>query len=147
MQDPPLLSICVRCRDGREPPGASLTERGGRKLAEAVARCFAASEAASLGVSLRGVHCMSQCKRPCLISLSGPGRYTYFFGDLDPEAHEQDVLTLAARYARSLNGFLERSARPRVMQGGILGRLPPVDPADDLVESLDMLLSKKDTDL
>lgn len=130
------LSICLRCRDGRETRDTDLAERGGRRLAAAVVAGFPASEAARLGVGLRGVNCMSQCKRPCAIALSGPGRFSYLFGDLDPTAHAADVLAVAAAYARAELGFLPRSSRPAVLQRGILGRVPPLGLESDLVEPL-----------
>lgn len=132
----PLLSICLRCRDGREQRDNDLAQRGGRRLARAVAEVFDGSVAAGLGVALRGVNCMSQCKRPCTIALSGPGRFTYLFGDLDPTVHRDDVLTVAAAYAQAKNGFLSRPERPQVLRAGILGRIPPLGFAGDLVEPL-----------
>ncbi|MEM9341827.1 MAG: DUF1636 domain-containing protein [Pseudomonadota bacterium] len=139
------LSICLRCRDGQERD-ATLDQRGGRRLARAVQARFAGSEADRLGVSLRGVHCMSQCKRPCTIALTGPDRFTYVFGDLDPSAHAPDVLSVAAAYASTPTGFLPRGERPVVLQSGILGRIPPLGFADDLVETLDHRQPAKETD-
>lgn len=130
------LSICVRCRDGRETDGADLKQRGGRRLSDAVIRRFKDSDAALLGVHLRGVQCMSQCKRPCTIALSGPDRFTYLFGDLDPELHALEVLNIAATYARAESGFLPRQDRPEVLRGGILGRIPPIDFDGELVAPL-----------
>ncbi|MEM8952478.1 MAG: DUF1636 domain-containing protein [Pseudomonadota bacterium] len=130
------LSICLRCRDGREDRDTDLDQRGGRRLACAVADVFSGSAAEELGVHLRGVNCMSQCKRPCTIALLGPDRFTYLFGDLDPTRHAGDVLSLAAAYADVDDGFLLRSARPEVFRSGILGRIPPLGFTGDLVEPL-----------
>ena len=130
------LSICLRCRDGRETRDATLDDRGGRRLARAVLARFAESEAARLGMRLRGVTCMSQCKRPCTIALSGPDRFTYLFGDLDPETNAPEVLAVAAAYATAEAGFLPRHARPEVLRAGILGRVPPLGHAGDLIEPL-----------
>ncbi len=130
------LSICLRCRDGRETRDTDLDQRGGRRLSRAVTNAFRDSLAARQGLCLRGVHCMSQCKRPCTIALSGPNRFTYLFGDLDPMLHAGDVLSVAAAYANSTDGFLPRSARPEVLRSGILGRIPPLDFGGDLVEPI-----------
>ena len=134
--DCPILSICLRCRDGREVRDADLEQRGGHRLAQTVADAFPNSTAAQQGVRLRGVNCMSQCKRPCTIALSGLGRFTYLFGDLDPTLHTGDVLTVAAAYSEAKDGFLPRLARPEVLRASILGRVPPLDFVVDLVESL-----------
>lgn len=130
------LSICLRCRDGRETRDTDLAQRGGRRLAEAVTRAFSGSQAAGRGVRLRGVNCMSQCKRPCTVALSGLDRFTYLFGDLDPAHHADAVLSVASAYAASPDGFLPRTSRPPVLQPGILGRIPPLGFAGDLIENL-----------
>ena len=133
-----VLSICLRCRDGREDRNAGLDRRGGRRLAHAVADAFSDSMAASRGIRLRGVNCMSNCKRPCTIALAGPGRFTYLFGDLDPTIHAGAVLSVAAAYAEAEGGYLPRPARPEVLRAGILGRIPPPGFAGDLVEPLSL---------
>lgn len=130
------LSICLRCRDGREERDTDLDQRGGRRLAQAVTEVFEGSAAASRGIALRGVNCMSQCKRPCTIALTGPGRFSYLFGDLDPEIHASDVLAVASAYADTPDGFLPRNERPEVLRAGILGRIPPMAFSGDLVEPL-----------
>lgn len=131
------LSICLRCRDGREERDTDLAQRGGRRLSQAVVAAYQHSEARRLGVRLRGVNCMSQCKRPCTIALSGPDRFTYLFGDLDPNMNASDVLAVAAAYARADAGFLPRNDRPEVLRAGILGRIPPFGFSGDLVEPLE----------
>ena len=137
-QKPSILSICLRCRDGRENRATDLSQRGGRRLAQSVAAEFGTSAAAERGVALRGVNCMSQCKRPCAIALSGRDRFTYLFGDLDPTLHAIDVLTLAAAYAGAPDGFMRRNDRPPVVQAGILGRIPPLSFSGELVEAIHM---------
>ncbi|MFN3644242.1 MAG: DUF1636 domain-containing protein [Gemmobacter sp.] len=119
----PTLSICLTCRDGRE--GAHAEIRGGARLAAAV---LAAAIRQRVAADLRGVRCMSQCKRPCVVSLTAPGGFTYVFGDLDPAdpAHAQAVLNLVPLYRAALEGFLPREARPEPLRAGILARLPPI---------------------
>ena len=81
---------------------------------------------------------MSQCKRPCTIALSGPDRFTYLFGDLDPDApgHIDALLALSSLYADAPEGFLHREERPEPLRAGILGRVPPPDTASALVSPL-----------
>ena len=105
-RDAPTLSICLTCRDGREDACAG--ERGGARLARAVLERAAAG---SSGLRLRGVRCMSQCKRPCVAALTAPGRFAYLFGDLDPQAPDHatalvPLYTAAGRLspARSASG-------------------------------------------
>ncbi|TVQ53609.1 MAG: DUF1636 domain-containing protein [Rhodobacteraceae bacterium] len=129
------LSICLTCRDGRE--GLCGDRRGGERLAQAVLARFGAASATP-GLRLRGVRCMSQCKRPCVAALTAPGRFAYIFGDLDPEnrEHADALLALAPLHAAAPEGFLRREARPEALRARILGRLPPQETASDLVSPL-----------
>ena len=129
-----LLSICTRCRGGREDINES---RGGTRLAkEFMQRATEQSD-----FSVRGVYCMSQCKRPCVVSFTAPDYFTYSFGDLDPECpeHIDALFTFAEMYASAPEGFVLRNDRPEVLRAGILGRYPPIKTASKLVS----ILSKK----
>lgn len=130
-----VLSICLRCRDGREDALEGV--RGGARLADAVL----AAGVAECGLAVRGVHCLSQCKRPCAIAVSGQGRFTYLFGDLDPLRDAAAVIALAKLYAASPDGFMARDARPHPMKAGVLGRVPPLDWGGDAVETIDLMPS------
>ena len=119
----PTLSICLICRDGREAEYDDV--RGGARLARAI--CDQARHQGQ-EAHLRGVHCMSQCKRSCTISLTAPGAFTYSFGDLDPEepSHVQAILDLIPCYRTASEGFLHREQRPEALRSSILSRLPPI---------------------
>ena len=129
-----VLSICTSCRDGREAVEGS---RGGTRLAHGVISQLEMCKATELTV--RGVQCMSQCKRPCIASLSGYNRFTSVFGDIDPENAEQvDALfELVARFRIAPEGFLRRGDRPEAMRSNILGRLPPLCSSSSLITPLD----------
>ena len=126
-----LLSICTRCRDGREH---IYETRGGARLAEKVMK-YAGEQ---IGFSVRGVYCMSQCKRPCVVSFTAADYFTYSFGDLDPECseHIDALFTFAEMYASAPEGFVLRNDRPEVLRAGILGRYPPIKTASELVSTL-----------
>ena len=130
----PVLSICTSCRDGREVVDGS---RGGTRLAQAVVTQLGARAATKL--KLRGVQCMSQCKRPCIASLSSHDRFTYVFGDIDPEnpEHVDALFELVVRYQTTPEGFLKRRERPEALRSNILGRLPPLRSGSLLVTPLD----------
>lgn len=129
----PVLSICLSCRDGRE---AVFGSRGGARLAQEVVTQVEGRTGTKL--NLRGVQCMSQCKRPCIISLSGNNLFTYVFGDLDFKnaEHIEALFELIARYKTAPEGFLKRSERPKALRSNILGRLPPLGSASSIVTPL-----------
>ncbi|MEM7693102.1 MAG: DUF1636 domain-containing protein [Pseudomonadota bacterium] len=129
-----VLTVCLRCRDGREAESHEI--RGGARLARAVHNAMRDSEGTLPAFQARGVRCMSQCKRPCTVSLTAPDAFTWLFGDLDPEAHAADILALVRLYAKSPGGFMARDTRPAPMRAGVLGRLPPIGAPHDLIEPL-----------
>ncbi len=124
------LSVCFRCK----PEGwrGEDDSRPGVALADAIEQ-----EARRRGLDLdllRDVRCMSQCKRPCVVAFSGEGRFTYLFGDLDPQRDAPAVLDAFRLYAERPDGFMERFERPEALQAGILGRVPPLAPLARRVE-------------
>ena len=132
----PVLSICMTCRDGRESEAGT---RGGARLARRIAA--RQMERGGPEMQIRGVHCMSQCKRPCIVSLTAEERFTYIFGDLDPNS-ERDVealVELVSLYSEATEGFLERRERPTELQANILGRLPPLGSQSSLISDLELV--------
>lgn len=115
-----VISVCTSCRaTGGED--LSVEERPGHRLLSGL-------RAAGLpaGVSVRPVECLSVCKRPCTVALTGPDRYTYVFGDLDPEQDVAALVVCAARFGETEHGFMLWRERPAALRRGIVARIPPL---------------------
>jgi len=127
----PTLSICLSCRDGREE---IYMTRGGRRFAKKLLN----KNLLKKQVNLRGINCMSNCKRACTISLTAKKSFTYIFGDIDPENSEysESLIELVSKYSLSSDGFLRRRDRPLFFQSSILGRLPPIQSNSEIVTNL-----------
>ena len=127
----PTLSICLSCRDGREE---IYMTRGGRRFAKKLLN----KNLLKKQVNLRGINCMSNCKRACTISLTSKKSFTYIFGDIDPENSEysESLIELVSKYSLSSDGFLRRRDRPLLFQSSILGRLPPIQSNSAIVTNL-----------
>jgi predicted metal-binding protein len=90
---------------------------------------MAALTAAALpaGVTVRGVECLSAGKRGCALVLTGgDARWSYIYGDLDPEAHLDDILAGAAAYAATADGLVPWRERPQVFRKQSIARIPPI---------------------
>ncbi|HTR11938.1 MAG TPA: DUF1636 domain-containing protein [Roseiarcus sp.] len=107
------LHVCVTCKSEDGRVGAAL---------------FAALDKAAgeTGVALRAVECFAVCKRPCTVALASPGKWTYVVGDLNPEAHIEDILAAARRYAASPDGIVPWRDRPHPFRKGVISRTPPL---------------------
>jgi predicted metal-binding protein len=116
---PVELLVCATCRlgqpkDAEAPlPGAVLAER------------LAAAAPGSLRVT--PVACFSNCDGGCTIALRGPGRWTYVYGALDPDAHLGAILEGAAKYAESADGRVPWRERPEHFRRNCVARIPPPD--------------------
>ena len=127
----PTLSICLSYRDGREE---IYMTRGGRRFAKKLLN----KNLLKKQVNLRGINCMSNCKRACTISLTAKKSFTYIFGDIDPENSEysESLIELVSKYSLSSDGFLRRRDRPLLFKSSILGRLPPIQSNSAIVTNL-----------
>ena len=118
------IHVCVTCRhagyDGDEAgcPGARLF----RALQDALASF------SELPVRLEPARCLSVCKRPCTVAVSGARRWTYVYGDFDADASAQTILEGVARYARTPDGIVPWRERPAEFRKGVVARVPPFPP-------------------
>ena len=105
--------VCVTCKSDDGQVGAALYDALRDRLAgEAIA--------------LEPVECLSVCKRPCTVALAGPGKWTYVVGDLSREAHVEDIVAAARRYAAAPDGLVPWRERPLPFRKGIVSRTPPL---------------------
>jgi len=113
------LLICMTCKRGApaDPDGP----RPGSVLMALVA----GQEPA--GVTVRGVECLSNCDRGCSVALRGPGRWSYVYGDIDPELHLAALLDGASRYAATADGLIPWRERPQILRKGVIARIPPLE--------------------
>ena len=127
-----LLSVCLTCRDNREE---IYGDRGGTRLARKVHQELGNNKL----VKLRGVECMSNCKRACILSLTSFNGFTYMFGDIDPNRSEyvKSLKDLISTYKSRPAGFLRRRERPESFRSNILGRLPPINSKHLIVKKLE----------
>ena len=128
----PLLSVCLTCRDNREE---IYGDRGGPRLARKVHQELGNNKL----VKLRGVECMSNCKRACILSLTSFNGFTYMFGDIDPNRSEyvKSLKNLISTYKSKTAGYLRRRERPESYRSNILGRLPPINSEHLIVKKLE----------
>ena len=114
------LYVCVTCRAGEEDDTAV---RHGRRLHDALTEAQRHQDG---GANFRivEVECLSNCSRGCSAALTGPGRWSYIYGDLS-EASVDDLLAGAARYAATPDGLVPWRERPTIFRKGVIARIPP----------------------
>ena len=127
-----VVHVCVTCRPdgweaGREP-------RPGAVLLQALERA-ARARGSAVPVRLVGTECLSVCRRPCTVAVSSPGRWTYVYGDLDPETSAETILAGVRLYAGTPDGIVPWRQRPEAFRKGVVARIPPLSsPSRDAAE-------------
>jgi predicted metal-binding protein len=118
---PVRILVCTTCRAEGEP----LEPHGSRSGA----RLYAAL-AAGRGEDdpeVVGVECFSVCKRPCTVSFSAPGAWTYVYGDFSPDTDPREIFAAARLYGASPQGLIPWKQRPTALKKGVVARLPPLE--------------------
>lgn len=119
-----ILYVCTTCRMADD---ASET-RGGARLLAALELAALEKAADRDGLRVEGVECLSVCKRPCTVAVASQGRWTYVYGDLDPEASARTILDGLDLYAGTPDGIVPWKARPEEFRKGVVARIPPFPP-------------------
>jgi predicted metal-binding protein len=76
--------------------------------------------------SIKTVECLSACNRRCVVAYAAPHKTTLMFGDLPPLQSAISIIQLAQLYYTSSDGLIPRTERPKILQKGILARIPPL---------------------
>jgi predicted metal-binding protein len=114
------LHVCVTCLAGED---RETVPRAGRRLHDALADAMRRQDVPP-GFRIVETECLSNCNRGCSAALSGPGRWSYVYGDLN-ETSVDDLLAGASRYAATTDGLVPWRERPAIFRKGVIARIPP----------------------
>lgn len=112
------IFVCVACRDGGDAdgrPGAVFIDSLRARLSER-----------KIALAIEPVECLAVCKRPATVAFAAPGKWTYVIGDLDAEAHVDELIDAAKSFAASDNGIVPWKERPACFRKGVVSRTPPL---------------------
>ena len=126
-----ILSVCLTCKLNEDENNSKLA---GEKLAHKLIDKFKNKK----NVTLRGVNCMSNCKRSCIVSLTAENCFTYVFWDIDPKNSDyiNSLQELLLTYSKSEDGFLRRRHRPEIYRSNIVGRFPAINSKSNIIINL-----------
>ncbi len=114
------VTVCTTCRagaptdaEGPRPPGARLHDALSGALPDG-------------GVRLRTVECLSACSRGCSMVIEGGAqRWTYIYGDMDPDTHVPAIIEGVSAYAATADGVVPWRERPEIFRKQSIARIPP----------------------
>jgi predicted metal-binding protein len=116
------LFVCITCRLLGEPT-EDQEARPGARLMEALSQRF---EGGGQDIEIVPVECLSNCTRGCTVAVSGPGKWTYVIGAVDPEQHADDVVRFARLHHAHAEGLPVWRERPVHIRKNTIARVPPL---------------------
>ncbi|MGO8739815.1 DUF1636 family protein [Rhodoblastus sp.] len=118
-KSPVVVQVCTTCR----AEGEALEPREHRAGARLFAALSAQGNAGDPAVI--GVECFAVCRRPCTLSFSRPGAWTYIFGEVAAETDPREIFAAARLYDASPQGVIPWKMRPAFLKSGLVARFPP----------------------
>lgn len=112
------LHVCITCRAGQPVPDGEPVP--GQRLMAALL-----GHPDPQGVEIRPVECLSACSRGAAVALSGPGRWSYVYGEMTAE-DAPEILAGARAYAATPDGIVPWRERVIIFRKRSLARIPPI---------------------
>ena len=116
------LLVCSTCKQGN--PSEPDAPRPGALLYDRLTKVALPS-----GVRVRAVECLSNCSQGCTIAVRSQGRWTYIYGNIDPETQVETVVDGVTRYAATADGLVPWRERPQHFKKNCIARIPPIEVA------------------
>lgn len=116
------LLICTTCKTSDPLAAVDDEIRPGAQL-------YAALIAGDIpkGVKVRAVECLSNCTRGCTVALRGGDRWSYVYGNLNPETDVEILRDGAARYQAAADGLVPWRERSQHFRKNCIARIPPLN--------------------
>lgn len=113
----PIIAVCNLCN---APDATDGSPRAGAFLAESTAEA-----AACLGILVRSVACLGNCKRGLSAVIMRSGAWSYVFGELTRDSAPA-LVSGALLLAKSSDGQMPYRERADVLKRGLVARIPPL---------------------
>jgi predicted metal-binding protein len=116
------LFVCITCR----LLGETTEDQQGRPGARLMNILSQLLQDGEQDIEIVPVECLSNCSRGCTVAVSGPGKWTYVIGALDPEQHADDVVRFARLHHAQADGLPVWRERPVHIRKNTIARVPPL---------------------
>ena len=118
------LLVCRLCRAGLKILEGE--KRSGEILSDAL-QTLSLPE----NVTVHRVNCLSNCSNGCTIVLRGEDRWSYVYGNLDPQKHVETIVDAISQYLNADDGVVPWRERPEHFRKNCIARIPPIEVHND----------------
>ena len=114
------LLVCSRCRRGLQGLGGE--KRPGEILTDALQ-----TQTLPKNVIVHRVNCLNNCSNGCTIVLRGTARWSYVYGNLDPQKHVETIVDGIIKYLNTTDGVVPWRERSEHFRKNCIARSPPIE--------------------
>ena len=118
------LLVCSRCKRGMG--GLEGEKRPGEILSDALQ-----TQILPENVTVHRVNCLSNCSNGCTIVLRGEARWSYVYGNLDPQKHVEIIVDGICKYLHAVDGVVPWRERSEHLRKNCIARIPPFEVYND----------------
>jgi len=117
-----VIQVCEGCTDA--DPAKRAARTGGGPALRAAVDALVADLPADAGMKVAGFSCIGNCAKRVRLSVAGPGRWSWLFGELSP-ADAPALKAFVSVWLAAPAGLVPKNDRPPTLRPKILGRVPP----------------------
>ena len=114
-----ILFVCISCKTKDFIDKQALFP--GNQLYEKLK-----SQNISKSLDIVPIKCLAACSSGCSIALSANGKWSYIYGEMDPNIDSEEILLGAYKYENSKDGIVAWRERPNIFRKRGRARIPPV---------------------
>lgn len=115
--------VCTTCRQPGTQ-GETLAERPGQRMHDSLKEAVR-THVNRQYIRVEPVECLSVCKRPATVAFTSADKWTYVYGDLNPELDARTLLDAATAYGGTDDGIVPWAERAAIVKRGVIARIPP----------------------
>ncbi len=119
------LFVCKSCSAVIDHEEADERAEGNQLLLQ----LLEAQKNSACNLNIEAVGCLWTCNRPCCVTFTCPGKYTYHFVDLPVQNIVSDLFKFRELYQQSEDGYVLPAKMPEQLKSNLLVRIPPVPEA------------------
>ena len=82
-------------------------------------------------LSIQSVACLSNCSNGCTVILRSAERWTYIYGNINPESDFEQLCMGIDGYVKSHDGIVPWRERVTLFKKNCVARIPPALPQED----------------
>ena len=119
------LHVCINCTHP-DYKSRKLKKAGGEAVLEILQSKIQESNSVQ-PITVKPIICLGNCGKRCRVSISGPKKWSWLFGELSPDKDLSEFIEVIEKWQEEPDGFILKEERSKWLVRHTLGRTPPLN--------------------